>query len=155
MIDFTIPPHILENIEKYRTIAVEVMRPVARELDEGEHERPQDYFNAMWPIVKEQYSDRITAIKNGTDNATPDGPNWALLENILMIEQLSWGDAGQYLCRPTPSLGGAAIDAVGTNFFRVRLFTEGEFLRQFLDGFFLNNLLVGFNRKHNVLLLER
>ncbi|MFT7587000.1 MAG: acyl-CoA dehydrogenase, partial [Cellvibrionaceae bacterium] len=115
MIDFTIPPQIAQNIEKYKIIAVEVMRPVARQLDEAEHERPTDYFNAMWPFVKAQYSDRIEAIKNGNDNATPDGPNWALLENILMIEALSWGDAGQYLGRPTPSLGGAAIDAIGTD----------------------------------------
>lgn len=122
MIDFTIPPHILENIEKYRAIAVEVMRPVARELDEGEHKRPHDYFNAMWPIVKEQYAARIDAIKSGTDGATPDGPNWALLENNLMIEQLSWGDAGQYLGRPTPSLGGAAIDAIGTDEQKLRLY---------------------------------
>ncbi|MEM8863139.1 MAG: acyl-CoA dehydrogenase family protein [Chloroflexota bacterium] len=122
MIDFTIPPHILENIDKYKTIAIEVMRPVARQLDEGEHDRPHDYFNAMWPIVKKQYAGRIDAIKNGTDNATPDGPNWSLLENILMIEWLSWGDAGQYLGRPTPSLGGAAIDSVGTDEQKMRFY---------------------------------
>ncbi len=122
MIDFTIPPHIEKSIEKFHTIAIEVMRPVARHLDENEHERPTDYFNAMWPLVKQQYADRIEAIHNGTDGATSDGPNWVLLENILMIEALSWGDAGQYLGRPTPSLGGAAIDAIGTDEQKLRLY---------------------------------
>ena len=128
MIDFTIPPEIVEKTEKFNTIAIEVMRPNARELDENEHERPVDFFNAMWPLVKAQYSGRIEAIEAGTDNATPDGPNWALLENVLMIEALSWGDAGQYLGRPTPSLGGAAIDSVGTDEQKLRLYkrwTEG------------------------------
>jgi acyl-CoA dehydrogenase len=46
-----------------------------------------------------------------------------------MIEMLSWGDAGIYLCIPASALAGAAINAVGTpeqieRF--LRRFTEGE-----------------------------
>jgi acyl-CoA dehydrogenase len=46
-----------------------------------------------------------------------------------MIEMLSWGDAGVYLCIPASALAGAAIHAVGTpeqleRF--LRRFTEGE-----------------------------
>jgi acyl-CoA dehydrogenase len=33
---------------------------------------------------------------------------------VHMIEMLSWGDAGVYLCLPAGMLGGAAINAVGT-----------------------------------------
>jgi acyl-CoA dehydrogenase len=47
----------------------------------------------------------------------------------MMIEQLSWGDAGQYLCLPHPMLGGAAVDSAGTPEQRLRFlskFTEGE-----------------------------
>ena len=33
---------------------------------------------------------------------------------VHMLEMLSWGDAGQYLCLPAGMLGGAAINAVGT-----------------------------------------
>jgi acyl-CoA dehydrogenase len=48
---------------------------------------------------------------------------------IHMIEQLSWGDAGAYLCIPASALAGAAINAVATpeqleRF--LRRFTEGE-----------------------------
>lgn len=122
MISFTIPDHILQNIEKYKTIAVEVMRPDSRQLDEGEHERPLNYIDAMWPLSKAQYSQRIEQIEAGDTKGS--GPRWDLLENVLMVEQLSWGDTGQYLCRPTPSLGGAAIEAVGTPEQKVRLFSR-------------------------------
>ena len=47
----------------------------------------------------------------------------------MMIEQLSWGDAGQYLCLPHPMLGGAAVDSAGTPEQRLRFlqkFTEGD-----------------------------
>lgn len=122
MISFELPTDVLENIEKYKTIAVEVMRPDSRWLDEHEHERPLNYINAMWPISKAQYTARIDAINAG--DQPKDGLRWDLLENILMVEQLSWGDTGQYLCRPTPSLGGAAIEAVGTPKQKMRLFSR-------------------------------
>lgn len=56
----------------------------------------------------------------------------ASIANMLlvhMIEQLSWGDAGVYLCIPASALAGAAINAVATpeqleRF--LRRFTEGE-----------------------------
>ncbi len=122
MISFELPNHVLENVEKFKKVAVEVMRADSRILDEGEHERPLNYINAMWPLVKRQYSERIEQIQAGDQKK--EGPRWDLLENILMIEALSWGDSGQYLCRPTPSLGGAAIEAVGTPEQKIRLFSR-------------------------------
>ncbi|MGL4651281.1 MAG: acyl-CoA dehydrogenase family protein [Caldilineaceae bacterium] len=57
------------------------------------------------------------------------GPSIANLALIHMIEQLSWGDAGVYLCIPASALAGAAINAVATaeqleRF--LRRFTEGD-----------------------------
>ena len=56
-------------------------------------------------------------------------PSVATLMLVHVIEALSWGDAGQYLCLPAGMLGGAAINAVGTpeqiDRFLTR-FTEGE-----------------------------
>ena len=46
----------------------------------------------------------------------------------MLVETLSWGDAGLYLCTPDPALGGAAIQAVGTPEQKVR------FLRRFTEG---------------------
>ena len=122
MISFEIPDPVLKNVANYKTIAVEVMRPDSRILDEAEHERPLNYINAMWPLVKNQVAERIVQIEAGDHKK--EGPRWDLLENILMIEALSWGDSGQYLCRPTPSLGGAAIEAIGTPEQKIRLFSR-------------------------------
>ena len=69
---------------------------------------------------------------NGQNGAKPSGPkkpNYGILSLIMMIEQLSWGDAGQYLCLPHPMLGGAAVDSAGTPEQRIRFlkkFTEGD-----------------------------
>lgn len=48
---------------------------------------------------------------------------------VVLAEQLSWGDVGQYLCIPTALLAGSAIEAVGTTEQKLRFltrFTEGE-----------------------------
>jgi acyl-CoA dehydrogenase len=57
------------------------------------------------------------------------GPSVANMLLVHMIEQLSWGDAGVYLCIPASALAGAAINAVATpdqleRF--LRRFTEGD-----------------------------
>ncbi|MEZ4640669.1 MAG: acyl-CoA dehydrogenase family protein, partial [Caldilineaceae bacterium] len=52
----------------------------------------------------------------------------ANLQLVHMIEMLSWGDAGVYLCIPASALAGAAIQAVGTPEQKER------FLRRFTEG---------------------
>src|SRR5690606_24124629 len=54
--------------------------------------------------------------------------NIANMALIHMIEMLSWGDAGVYLCIPASALAGAAIQAVGT------LEQKERFLRRFTEG---------------------
>ena len=46
----------------------------------------------------------------------------------VVIEELSWGDAGLYLQTPNPGLGGAAISAVGTDE------QKEKFLKRFSTG---------------------
>lgn len=55
-------------------------------------------------------------------------PRSANMGLIHMIEMLSWGDAGIYLCIPASALAGAAIQAVGTPEQKER------FLRRFTEG---------------------
>lgn len=55
--------------------------------------------------------------------------NLSVLRLISLIELMSWGDAGQYLCVPGGGLGGAAVEAVGTVEQKLRLmrrFAEGD-----------------------------
>jgi acyl-CoA dehydrogenase len=76
----------------------------------------------------------LEAVKEAPPAAAPEvpaekKPSIANMLLIQMIEQLSWGDAGVYLCIPASALAGAAINAVATpeqleRF--LRRFTEGD-----------------------------
>ncbi|MEM7538675.1 MAG: acyl-CoA dehydrogenase family protein [Chloroflexota bacterium] len=124
MISFAFPEELSARINAYEAVAVETMRPNSRALDENEHERPMAFIERLWPQVKEEYQGLLDNLDNRVDDADSDEPNWELLARVLMVERLTWGDAGQYLCRPTPSLGGAAVESVGTRDQIHRLFSR-------------------------------
>ncbi len=132
MIDFEIPEKITNELQMAKMVAESVMRQYSRYYDEHEHERPVEYINMMWPIMREQYkrsTEKLQANGNGNGSKKKDGPDLAIIRLILMIEMLSWGDAGQYLCTPDPALGGAAVNAVGTTEQKIRVlgkFGEGK-----------------------------
>ena len=111
MINFEIPEKLQNEMKLTEMVAGQIMRPKARYYDEHEHERPQEFINAIWPAVRQQNQQR--AAKNG-NGSKPTGPNTAILRMVLLIEMLSWGDTGQYLCMPGGGLGGFAVDAAGT-----------------------------------------
>jgi acyl-CoA dehydrogenase len=109
MISFETPPEIDKRLQFVRGVAREQMRPQARHYDEHEHEVPWDFINLMWD----------TALKTGQSfrSGTPrpdQGPSSVSTALVHIIESLSWGDAGIYLCGPGAGLGGAAIEATGT-----------------------------------------
>ena len=131
MISFAIPEKIENQVAMVKMLAEQAMRPYSRYYDEHEHELPAQFVNMMWPFAKERNKRDYekTIQQNGHSNGKPAGPNLGLLQLILTIEMLSWGDAGQYLSSPTPALGGAAINAVGTPEQKARFlkkFGEGE-----------------------------
>lgn len=132
MINFEIPSKITNELQMAQMVAAQVMRPKSRYYDEHEHELPQEYVNIMWPVLKEQNKRSIARLQqNGSNGAQPrkEGPSTSLLRLIMLIEMLSWGDAGQYLSTPDPALGGAAVEAVGTREQKLRFlakFSEGE-----------------------------
>ena len=152
-IEFKLPEVIERQLRDVQVIAEHVMRPDSRYLDEHEHERPWRYIHAIWPRIQEMERANIAAARkramkkqealraaqtNGQGVAVMEAPpaeeasareSIANLSLIHMIEMLSWGDAGIYLCIPGGALGGAAIQAVGTpeqiERFLTR-YTEGE-----------------------------
>ncbi len=128
MINFAIPEEITKELEMAKIVAEQVMRSKSRYYDEHEHERPWEYINIMWPVLREQNKRQFEGAAN---DRSPDDEKVrsAALRLVLLVETLSWGDAGQYLCTPDPALGGAAIQAVGTAEQKARFlkpFTEGE-----------------------------
>ncbi|GAB4340957.1 MAG: acyl-CoA dehydrogenase family protein [Candidatus Abyssubacteria bacterium] len=136
MIDFELPSQIAEAQRKMREMAVTHMRPVAREYDEREHEKPWDYINMIWEDVKAEVADQLAALEQTEEErakAKKRGLERAggqpMIMSAVLAEERSWGDAGLNLCNPGPRLGGAAINAVGTpdqkrRFFK--RFTEGS-----------------------------
>jgi acyl-CoA dehydrogenase len=109
MISFEMPETIAQEREQLHATATEVMRTQARYYDEHEHEIPWDYINLMWQ------TSRTTGRSYRSVGAQQDnGPSHAYQRQSYMVEMLSWGDAGLYLCTPGGGLGGAAVEATGT-----------------------------------------
>ncbi|MCP4426726.1 MAG: acyl-CoA dehydrogenase [Chloroflexi bacterium] len=137
MIDFELPEFIKNQNQLIQMVAEQAMRPYSRDLDEHEHERPQAFVEMTWPFTQQMVRQDLKGLKkamegsngqNGSelkaDPSKPRKPNYGILSLVMMIEQLSWGDAGQYLCLPHPMLGGAAIQSAGTPEQQIRFFTR-------------------------------
>ncbi len=110
MIDFEMPDSIRKQRTMLQSVAENMMRPVSRYFDEHEHEIPWDYINFMHEAMRAM----------GAGSLRPDeekkrkGPRMGYQRLAFMIEMLSWGDAGFYLCTPGGGLGAAAVEATGT-----------------------------------------
>ncbi len=111
MIDFELPKEIQQVRDMVHMVAENAMRPIAREHDEREHEKPWDFLNMMW-----QASQTANPVTFGGDGKQKGADRRSLrnLQAVVTIEELSWGDAGLYLSIPNPGLGGAAVAAAGT-----------------------------------------
>ncbi|GIW45016.1 MAG: acyl-CoA dehydrogenase [Candidatus Binatia bacterium] len=124
MIDFELPPQVKQARDMVHMVAENMMRPIAREYDEREHEKPWDFLNAMWEASKATNPVSF----GGGAKKDPGAPSVRNLQTVVSIEELSWGDAGLYLSIPNPGLGGAAVAAAGTPEQRER------FLARFRSG---------------------
>lgn len=128
MIEFKTPEKIVGELQMAKMVAEQVMRPHSRYYDEHEHERPWEYINVMWPVMQEQQKKSLARAANGNQQKQ-EGPGITNVRFVMLVEMFSWGDAGQYLSTPTPALGGAAVEAVGTPEQKERFltkFTEGK-----------------------------
>ena len=128
MIDFETPLAIQREVETAKTVAVDMMRPIARQYDENEHEKPWDYINATWESKKNL--GRAKLERDGPkDEKQEEHPSIDNMMLVHVIEMMSWGDAGIYFCTPHADLAGRAIDAVATQEQKERFlkrFTEGD-----------------------------
>jgi acyl-CoA dehydrogenase len=130
MIDFEIPEPIAKAQEEMREMALSHMRPIAREFDEKEHEKPWDFINFRWESIKKDVAAQLAALEQSDeerkqamkDKITKAGGQPMVMTAIL-AEERSFGDAGIGLCTPGTGLGGAAINAVGTTEQKRRFFT--------------------------------
>lgn len=129
MIDFEFEPNVLSQTRMYHAVAEQMMRPISHEFDENEHEKPWDFWRAMWSASRNlgpgaRDDKRAKKDASGTDSARTRN-----LYTVLATEELCWGDVGLFLSIPNPGLGGAAVAAAGTPEQKERFlsrFREGE-----------------------------
>jgi acyl-CoA dehydrogenase len=139
MIDFELPERVKQQYAMTQAMAEAFMRPFARELDENEHQRPDTFVKNVWPVIQMQEAadlakaeKKAAAKEAGEERRVEEGakkPSIGTMVLAHMIEAMSWGDAGIYLCLPGGMLGGEAVKAVGTIEQKRRFmkrFTEGE-----------------------------
>ncbi|MBN2471755.1 MAG: acyl-CoA dehydrogenase family protein [Anaerolineae bacterium] len=128
-ISFEIPERVKQEQMMAQALADGIMRPVSRELDENEHERPVDFIKMIWPVLRDQQARQLDRLKAPpAEGGERKGPRSTYLRMMFQVEALSHGDAGQYLCMPSALLAGSAIEAVGTSEQKER------FLRRFGEG---------------------
>lgn len=123
MIDFELSDKIKNARQMTHMVAEQMMRPISREYDEREHEKPWDFLKTLWSVSGS------TSFGNDSKAGGDAGPRESNLSSCVTIEELSWGDAGLYLSIPNAGLGGAAVLAAGTPEQKARFlgrFREGE-----------------------------
>jgi acyl-CoA dehydrogenase len=125
MIDFELSPNIQSSRQMIHMVAEQLMRPISREYDEREHEKPTEFLETMWKLSA---GTSFGSDREADKKAAASGPREGNLSSCVNIEELSWGDAGLYLSIPNPGLGGAAVLAAGTAEQKQR------FLAPFKDG---------------------
>jgi acyl-CoA dehydrogenase len=111
MIDFSLSPETENTRHMVHTLAESTMRPIAREYDEREHDKPMDWINMMWEVSKGMVNLGDGEKKEARGERRPSERH---LRTAVIIEELAWGDAGLYLSIPNAGLGGAAVAAAGT-----------------------------------------
>jgi len=132
MIDFELPENIKTAGQMVHGVAKDLMRKWARWADDHEHEKVEEYCNFMYEASKAMDAgafgggSKKKEKKNGEGHKKKRGG--LNLRMAVVIEELSWGDAGLYLQTPNPGLGGAAISAVGTDE------QKEKFLKRFSTG---------------------
>ena len=114
MVDFELSPTLAATRQQTHMLAEHAMRPIGRHYDENEHEKPWDFINTAWQIAKSSGIVAGRDQKEKREKASKAEPDERGLRIVIAVEELSWGDAGLYLCIPGPGLGGAAVMSVGT-----------------------------------------
>lgn len=115
MIDFELEPQTAQRVAMFHSVAEQMMRPISREYDEREHEKPWDFIEAMWSASALADAGPAADKKTGEGRAkSGGGPRLRNLYTVVSTEELCWGDVGLFLSIPNPGLGGAAVMAAGT-----------------------------------------
>lgn len=119
MIDFELSPRIKATRNMIHMFAESALRPIARQYDEQEHEKPWDLLKMVQKVMGGGIGGAFGSEKKKDDKEKKEEkkekkPRETNLAGAVTVEEIFWGDAGLALAFPGPGLGGAAVQASGT-----------------------------------------
>jgi acyl-CoA dehydrogenase len=103
--------------EQAHQVAANVLRPISRKYDKGEHEYPKelDMLASLLDGMNEGApgsAGATSATGGGANTNTGEIKNGANMSTVMGIIEMCWGDVGLLLAMPRQGLGNAAIAAV-------------------------------------------
>ncbi len=115
MIDFELSPRIKATRNMIHMFAEQAVRPIARQYDENEHEKPAELLKMVQKFMGGGIGGAFgTEEKKEGEEPKEKKPRETNLAGAITVEEIFWGDAGIALSIPGPGLGGAAVQASGT-----------------------------------------
>jgi acyl-CoA dehydrogenase len=119
MIDFELSPRIKGTKNMIHMFAESAVRPIARQYDEQEHEKPKDLLGMVQKVMGGGIAGALGSPekkekKGEGEEPKEKKPRETNLAGAVTVEEIFWGDAGIALAFPGPGLGGAAVQASGT-----------------------------------------
>ena len=100
MISFEMPERIKNELQMAEMVARQVMRPTRANTTCTSTMAGRVYQRHVAGIARQnrrRFEKQMQQNGNG-DRPQREGPNWSIVRLIAMVEMLSWGDAGMYLC---------------------------------------------------------
>lgn len=117
MIHLDTPKRFAPLVNQAREVARQVLRPISRQYDRAEHDRPVELdmlaaaINGMNDAMGELGAG-ATGVRRSAPRNPDENTNGSNLSTCLSIMELCWGDVGLLLAMPGQGLGNAAIASV-------------------------------------------
>lgn len=121
MINLDVPRKFKPLVRQAHETAAEVLRPISRKYDLGEHDRPVelDMLAAVIDGMNEGNSEvggtGATGVRRDANDTSQGNRNGTNLSTALSIMELCWGDVGMLLSMPRQGLGNSAIASVAND----------------------------------------
>lgn len=121
MINLDVPRKFKPLVRQAHETAAEVLRPISRKYDLGEHDRPVelDMLAAVIDGMNEGNSEvggtGATGVRRDANDQSQGNRNGTNLSTALSIMELCWGDVGMLLSMPRQGLGNSAIASVAND----------------------------------------
>jgi acyl-CoA dehydrogenase len=116
-INLETPKKFRPLVEQAHQVAENVLRPISRKYDAGEHERPVelDMLASLIDGLNEGGGTGgagAAGVRRSDDGGDGGNRNGGNLSTVLSIMEMCWGDVGLLLSIPRQGLGNAAIASV-------------------------------------------